>query len=241
MTERARAITLGSLLTLRRTRAEVRGVRAKLAVTAIAVGYGFVALLAGYMLEFVRTGASTPTVAVLTNPYSPAWWNYPALIVVTPGAVLVLPLLATISMAVVSIGVGLGMGAGLLVAIRFFRSWRAARTMEGQVPLLAGMTPAMVALLTLGACCSTSAAAAGALGAVASITGEPEPEPGSIPSPRSGAFGGEPRQSRFGLAPEPRCREGTSGAGVSRWTTHPAGAAVGRAGPASTGWRVPRQ
>jgi hypothetical protein len=171
MTERARAITLGSLLTLRRTRAEVRGVRAKLAVTAIAVGYGFVALLAGYMLEFVRTGASTPTVAVLTNPYSPAWWNYPALIVVTPGAVLVLPLLATISMAVVSIGVGLGMGAGLLVAIRFFRSWRAARTMEGQVPLLAGMTPAMVALLTLGACCSTSAAAAGALGAVASITG----------------------------------------------------------------------
>jgi len=140
-------------------------------VAAIAISYGLVALLAGYMLEFVRTGASGTTVVVLTNPYSPAWWNYPALIVITPGGVLALPFFATFSMVVVSIGVGLGMGAGLLVAVRFFRSWKSAKASGRPATSLAGMTPAMVAVLTLGACCSTSAAAAGGIGAVAVASG----------------------------------------------------------------------
>jgi len=140
-------------------------------VVAIALSYGVLALLAGYMLEFVRTGSSGVTVEVLSNPYSPAWWNYPALIVISPGGVLALPFFATISMVIVSIGVGLGMGAGLLVAVRFFRTWKAARTGGRSATSLAGMTPAMVAVLTLGACCSTSAAAAGGIGAVAVASG----------------------------------------------------------------------
>jgi hypothetical protein len=140
-------------------------------VAAIGISYGLVALVAGYMLEFVRTGASGTTVVVLTNPYSPAWWNYPALIVITPAGVLALPFFATVSMVLVSIGVGLGMGAGLLVALRFVRSWRSAKASGRPATSLAGMTPAMVAVLTLGACCSTSAAAAGGIGAVAVASG----------------------------------------------------------------------
>ncbi len=160
-----------SLLSLSRTRATVRSSRGKAIVAGIGVAYGLVALLAGYMLELVRTGASGTTVVVLTNPYSPAWWNYPALIVITPGGVLALPFFATFSMVVVSFGVGLGMGAGLLVAVRFFRSWRSAKASGRPATSLAGMTPAMVAVLTLGACCSTSAAAAGGIGAVAVASG----------------------------------------------------------------------
>ncbi|HXQ79061.1 MAG: hypothetical protein WB788_02290 [Thermoplasmata archaeon] len=167
----SRNARLLSLLTLRRTRGLLRSRRAKSVAIVIAVAYGFIALLAGYMLQIVPTGASGTTARVLTNSYSPAWWNYPAVLVVTPGGILVLPFLATVSMVLVSIGVGVGMGAGLLLATQFFRTWKLARAGRGLVSPLAGLTPAMVALLTLGACCSTSAAAAGSIGAIAEVSG----------------------------------------------------------------------
>ncbi len=160
-----------SILTLRRTRAVVRGRGGRLAVAGIALAYVFIALLAGYMLEFARTGASGVSVEVLTNRYSPAWWNYPALLVVAPGGVLALPFLATVAMVLVSMGVGLGMGAGLILEVRFVRSWRTVKASGGTASPLAGLTPAMVAVLTLGACCSTSAAAAGGIGAIAEASG----------------------------------------------------------------------
>ena len=162
---------LVGLLTLRRTRAVLRSRRGRALAVSIAAIYGFIALLAGYMLQIVPTGASGTTVRVLTNSYSPAWWNYPAILVVTPGGVVVLPFLSTISMVLVSIGVGVGMGAGILLASQFFRTWKLARAGRGLASPLAGLTPAMVALLTLGACCSTSAAAAGSIGAIAEVSG----------------------------------------------------------------------
>ena len=162
---------LVGLLTLRRTRAVLRSRRGRALAVSIAVIYGFIALLAGYMLQIVPTGASGTTVRVLTNSYSPAWWNYPAILVVTPSGVVVLPFLSTISMVLVSIGVGVGMGAGILLASQFFRTWKLARAGRGLASPLAGLTPAMVALLTLGACCSTSAAAAGSIGAIAEVSG----------------------------------------------------------------------
>lgn len=162
---------LFSLLTLRRTRGLVRGRRGRAVAVSIAVLYGFVALFAGYMLQFGSTGSSGTTVELLTNPHSPAWWNYPALLVIAPGGLLALPVLAAVSMVLVSVGVGLGMGAGILLATRFFRSWKSARAEGGATSTLAGLTPAMVALLTLGACCSTSAAAVGGIGALAEASG----------------------------------------------------------------------
>ncbi|HLN51344.1 MAG TPA: hypothetical protein VK455_04760 [Thermoplasmata archaeon] len=160
-----------AILTLRRTRAVVRSRGGRLVVAGIALAYAFIALLAGYMLEFARTGASGVSAEVLTNRYSPAWWNYPAVLVVAPGGVLALPFLATVAMVVVSMGVGLGMGAGLILAVRFVRSWRTVKASGGTGSPLAGLTPAMVAVLTLGACCSTSAAAAGGIGAIAEASG----------------------------------------------------------------------
>jgi hypothetical protein len=171
VTSPARESPLVSLLTLRRTRALVRSRRGRAVAIGIALVYGFVALLAGYMLQFGPTGTSGTTVEVLTNSASPAWWNYPALLVIVPGGLLALPFLATISMVLVSVGVGLGMTAGLVLATRFFRSWKLARSGHGPANSLAGLTPAMVALLTLGACCSTSAAAVGGIGALAEASG----------------------------------------------------------------------
>ncbi|MFZ0699809.1 MAG: hypothetical protein WAN74_06450 [Thermoplasmata archaeon] len=167
----ARRSRLFALLSLRQTRAVVRNPRARVLVASIAIVYAVIALFAGYMLELGPTGASGTTVQVLTNSYSPAWWNYPALLIVAPGGVLALPFLATVSMVLVALGVGLGMGAGLLLAVGFFRSWRSVRAGSGSVPSLAGLTPAMVAILTLGACCSTGAAAAGGIGAIADVSG----------------------------------------------------------------------
>jgi hypothetical protein len=162
---------LRSFLTLHRTREMLRGRLGRGVAVGIGLLYGLLALLAGSMLQFGPTGASRTTVQVLSNPYSPAWWNYPALLVTAPGGILVLPFFATLSMLVVSVGVGVGMGAGLLLAVRFVRSWRLARSRSGFSSSLVGLTPAMVALLTLGACCSTSAAAAGSIGAIAVASG----------------------------------------------------------------------
>ncbi len=165
------ASSWASLLTLRRTRATLRGPKGVSIALTVAILYGFIALLAGGMLEFFRTGATGTTVEVVTNSYSPAWWDYPGLLVVAPGGVLGLPFLATVSMIVVSAGVGVGMGAGLLVAVRIVRSWRSSRAAGASANALAGLTPAMVALLTLGACCSTTAAAAAGIGVVAVASG----------------------------------------------------------------------
>jgi len=166
-----RGSRLFSLLTLERTRATLRSRAGRLVATTVALLYGVIALFAGYMLQIAPTGATGTTARVLTNSYSPAWWNYPAVLVTTPGGILVLPFVATVSMVLVSIGVGVGMGAGILLAARFYRTWERAKRAGGLVSPLAGLTPAMVALLTLGACCSTSAAAAGGIGAIAEVTG----------------------------------------------------------------------
>lgn len=166
---------LGVLLALRHTRALLRSRGAKALAAGIGVVYALISLYAGLMLEFLPEKVSGFTVQVLSNPYAQASWDYPALLVEWPGGILVLPYLATLSMIVVSTGVGIGMGAGVVLASRLLSDRRAERSRggpgTGAVSLTAGMTPAMIALLTLGACCSTSAAAAAGIGAVAQASG----------------------------------------------------------------------
>lgn len=158
-------------LFLPRTRRLVRGSGGRTLALAIAVLYGLLSLYAGGMLVFGPTGDTTTTVQVVSIPYDPQWWIFPALVVIGPSGLLTLPFFATVTMVLVSIGVGLGMGAGLLVARQVWRQWKTAKRGTGASSALAGMTPAMVALLTLGACCSTSAAAAAGIGAVAVSSG----------------------------------------------------------------------
>ena len=163
--------SLWTLPALRQTRALVTGRRGATVAALIGGVYAAVSLLAGNMLQFAPTGAHGLTLRILENPASPLWWNYPAVFVEFPSGVLLLPFLASVTMIVASVGVGLGMAAGLLFAVRLLREWRRGRQDGGPVSALAGFTPAMVAVLTLGACCSTTAAAAAGLGAVAFASG----------------------------------------------------------------------
>lgn len=160
-----------SVLSLLRIRSFVRGRMARTLALAIAAAYAGAALWAGAMLQFVPTGASGISVQVLESSGSHEWWNFPALFVVAPGGVLVLPWFATLTMIVVSVGVGWGMSAGLLFAIRVVRAWRRERSGAGIASSLAGLSPALVAGTTLGACCSTTATAVGGLEMLAAATG----------------------------------------------------------------------
>ncbi|MCI4344980.1 MAG: hypothetical protein L3J87_05085 [Thermoplasmata archaeon] len=133
------------------------------------MGYGFIAMLTGLMLSFFDTQQNGVTIYLLGHG-SP-WWNYPGVLVIAPGGVIGLPCLATITMGVVSSGVGLGMTAGVRFAALLLKERKRRGAGAGVITSLTGLTPAMIALLTLGACCSTTAAAAAGIGAVAQASG----------------------------------------------------------------------
>jgi hypothetical protein len=156
-------------LSLRRTRALIRGRFAVALAAVIGLAYGLAALLVGAMLVLGPTGAVGTTVELLRSPHAAQWWNYPAFVVIAPQVVLVLPFLATGAMLLVAGGVGLGMGAGVILGIRVFRARRSAPA--GAASSLSGLAPGLFVLLTLGACCSTSAAAFAGIGAIAQSGG----------------------------------------------------------------------
>ncbi len=168
--------SLVSVLTLSRTRKLIRGAMGRSLAISIALVYGFISLVVGLMLLIGPTGTTSTQVEVITNPYVLQWWNYPAVLVIAPGGVLELPFFDTVSTILVSIGVGIGMSAGIMLALRIVRQRRQTPSGAGAATTLASLTPAMVALLTLGACCSTTAAAAAGIGAVAQASGTTYPE-----------------------------------------------------------------
>lgn len=160
-----------SLATLERSRAELRGRWARVLAVAVAVVYGFVALQVGLMLTFGPTGQTTTTIFLLWGNGYAAWWNYPALLVIFPGGLLALPFFATVVMVLVSIGVGIGMTVGIVLTARLLRKRRRELRGPASTGAAVGLTPAMIALVTLGACCSTTAAATAGIGALAQASG----------------------------------------------------------------------
>lgn len=160
-----------ALATLERSRSELNGRVPKLLALSVGVVYGFIALQVGQMLTFGPTGQSATTYMVLWNNGSTAWWNYPALLVIFPGGVLALPFFATVVMVLVSIGVGIGMSVGILLTARLLVRRRRELSGPASAGALAGLTPAMIGLVTLGACCSTTAAATAGIGALAQASG----------------------------------------------------------------------
>ena len=163
--------SLWSVVSLQRTRALIRNRLGRGLAFSIALVYGFLSMVVGQMIIFGPTGTATTQLEIITNPYSSQWWNYPAVLLIAPGGLLELPFTATVSTILVSIGVGIGMSAGLLLAVRILRQRRAAPRGAGSASALASLTPAMIALLTVGACCSTTAAAAAGIGVVAQASG----------------------------------------------------------------------
>lgn len=158
-----------SLLTLRRSRQLLRNPLARLLAGTVAVVYLFLALLVGKMLELAPTAERSTTVLLLTSGGS--WWNFPALVVVAPNATLVLPYFSTIAMIVVTAGVSLGMTVAVLLGVRLARDRSRTAGRSAAVSSTAGLTPVLIALVTLGACCSTTAAATAGIGLAAQSTG----------------------------------------------------------------------
>lgn len=168
------AISVPGWATFSRTRAVFRQPGSKGLFAAFAASYLLIASMVGGMLELGPTTSNLISLRLLTDASAASWWNYPALLVVSPGGVLVLPLLPTITMAISAIGVGVGMTAGLLLAFQVVRAWRQERRDGGRAAAtstLVGLTPAMVVVLTLGACCSTTAAAVAGIGVAATGLG----------------------------------------------------------------------
>ncbi|MCI4325032.1 MAG: hypothetical protein L3K00_04000 [Thermoplasmata archaeon] len=160
-----------SLLFLERSRSLLRTRVGAMMVAFVALLYAFVSLLVGQMLVLRPTAFTSVQTEVVTGSGANAWWNYPALVVTGPGAVLVLPFLATVTMVVVSIGVGIGMSVGLVLAYRLLRRHGADHARPATLGSVSGLTPAVIALVTLGACCSTTAAATAGIGVVAQSSG----------------------------------------------------------------------
>jgi hypothetical protein len=159
-----------SIATLRETRAQLRTWWGIAMVTFIGLIFGFISLLVGQMLVLEPIGG-TYGYEVVWGQGAFAWWNYPGLIVVEPWGLLALPFLPTLAMALVSYGVGLGMSIALLIGARMLKLRRSSLGRPTAVGSVSGLTPAMIALVTLGACCSTTAAATAGIGVAAQTSG----------------------------------------------------------------------
>ena len=160
-----------SVATLRQIRTLIRNSSARGGVVFFALLYVLGSVFAGGMLVLGNIqGGYTETILWSGGPGTNPW-NYPGLLIIAPWGVISLPFFATIAMLVVSVGVGFGMTVAFLLALQLVRSGNRRVAGSTSVGAVAGLTPAMISLVTLGACCSTTAAATAGVGLVAQASG----------------------------------------------------------------------
>ena len=159
---------LRSLVTLSATRRLLKGSSGRMLFATVFLVYVLLSTTVGRMLEFTPTGQTDTTVYIIWS--GQPVWNYPGLLVIAPNAVLALPFLASLTMLVVGIGVGLGMGASVMLVLRLVQSRRRG-TMGSALSTVQGLSPALLAAVTLGACCSTTAASTAGIGLAAQASG----------------------------------------------------------------------
>jgi hypothetical protein len=170
MADRRASPGIWALLSLRHSRWLVLRPRFFLLGTVIALVYTLIAMIVGGMLSVFWPPAHLSSYWVILTSGTPSW-DYPGLLAVNPYFVLSLPLLPSLFMLFTSAGVGLGMSVAVILSINLLRRRRAASVRPAAVGTAAGLTPAMIALVTLGACCSTTAAATAGIGITAQATG----------------------------------------------------------------------
>jgi hypothetical protein len=158
------------LLTLREIRSFVRRSSARGGVAFFGLLYVLVSVFLGGMVVLGNIRGGYTVATVWGGARGIGAWNYPGLLVVAPWGVVSLPFFATFAMIVVAVGVGYGMTVAFLLAVRLLRP-RASPAGQSAAGTLAGLTPAMISLVTLGACCSTTAAATAGVGLVAQASG----------------------------------------------------------------------
>jgi hypothetical protein len=137
----------------------------------IAVAYALGSMLLGGMLVLAHYDGGYSVLLIWGNALGLQNWNYPGLLIEAPWGFVELPFFATFSMVLVSIGVGIGMAVAILLGVQLIRDRRASAGRPAATGTIAGLTPAMIALVTLGACCSTTAAATAGIGLVAQSSG----------------------------------------------------------------------
>lgn len=159
-----------SLFSLREVRRYLRRSHAVMMTVTFVVLYALGSMLYGAMLILTSIPGGYTVDFLWGNALGQSPWNYPALLIVAPWGIVSLPFFPTVAMVVVSVGVGMGMAVAVLLGVALVRNRRHAGRPAG-VGSIAGLTPAMIALVTLGACCSTTAAATAGVGLVAGTSG----------------------------------------------------------------------
>jgi hypothetical protein len=167
----AESVGYSGTLTLREMRRFIRSSNARMAVVFFGLLYTVGSLLGGGMLILAHIPGGYSTEILLGGGPGTGPWNYPGLLVIAPWGVLSLPFFATLAMVVVAVGVGLGMTVAFLLAVRLVRRRSEFGRASGALGAFGGLTPAMISLVTLGACCSTTAAATAGVGLVAASSG----------------------------------------------------------------------
>ena len=159
------------ILTLGAIRGYLRRSHARMMAATFALLYALGALTLGAMMGIEPLRLGYQSYVVWGAPLGYQWWNYPTVIILAPWGYFDLPLLPTFMMVLVSIGVGLGMAVAVLLGISLVRSRRRSAGEAASAGTIAGLTPAMISLVTIGACCSTTAASVAGVGVVAGATG----------------------------------------------------------------------
>lgn len=162
---------VASVALLQRSRAVLRIPGGWVLAASIAIGYALVAMFFGGMIVLGTVRSQYGLFVLWGSGTGQAPWNYPGLLLVAPWGVVTLPFFATIAMVVVSAGVGLGMGVAVLLTIRLLKSRRSEAAGATALGSVAGLSPAIIAFVTLGACCSTSAAATAGITLIAHASG----------------------------------------------------------------------
>ncbi len=170
MSEAGRVSAL-SLLTLREIRGYIRRSHAVAMTVFFGILYALGSMVLGTMLILTRLPPPYYTEIIWSPGLGQPPWDFPALIIWAPWGAVTLPWFATWATVLVSMGVAIGMSVAVLLSAQLIRMRRSATGGPTAIGSVAGLTPAMLAVVTLGACCGTTAAATAGVGAVAQITG----------------------------------------------------------------------
>ena len=160
-----------SLLCLRGTRSILSTPRRRAMVGAIGLGYALIAMVVGGMLYVSLSPLTLGWFFYIYPKGAGPSWAYPAILAGGPHFFLDLPLFSGVLMTLTAAGIGLGMALGALLALQLVRRRREMASGPTAAASVAGLTPALLGLVTLGACCSTVAAATAGIGLVAQSTG----------------------------------------------------------------------
>jgi hypothetical protein len=170
VTEEGGWLDLLSVLALYRMRRLIRRPVYLALGAGIAAVYAFFSMLQGGMLVvYPATSGPLPPPQLFWS--GAPWWNFPAILIVEPTWALYLPLLLTVTMLFAAAGVGLGMAVAVRLAVQLIRRRGKELAQPTALGSLAGLTPAMIGLLLLGACCSISVGAIAGIGTVAQVSG----------------------------------------------------------------------